>query len=192
MNNKTKIDLEKQDNFENWIYEQFDQDPLFQDEEPIEGVFYENEPLIEDPFHTFAFETKSIAKERIDEKLAPWLSQPIPNDGFFPTVAIADLKENVPFPVEVFNRRLVILKFQGKIVVFDDICPHAGAILSNGRVVKDHIICVWHGWVFNLNDGSTKNHDIAKLKFYPYEIRNDILFVGILTTEGKVSNGNDK
>ncbi|MCX7835823.1 MAG: Rieske (2Fe-2S) protein [bacterium] len=165
----------------NWIQEQFDQDPLIQDEIEIEGVAKDEYESIEDPFHTFAFETKSIAKERLAEELAPWLTQPIPQDGYFPTIPIEEIKENVPISLMVFNRRVVIVKYEhSKIVVFDDVCPHAGAILSNGIVEKNTITCIWHGWVFQLDDGSTENHKIARLKIYPYEIRNGILFIGLL------------
>jgi phenylpropionate dioxygenase-like ring-hydroxylating dioxygenase large terminal subunit len=34
----------------------------------------------------------------------------------------------------------------GKLVVVDDVCPHDGALISDGFVEGESIVCARHGW----------------------------------------------
>ncbi|KAK7075338.1 hypothetical protein SK128_002535 [Halocaridina rubra] len=77
-------------------------------------------------------------------------------NGWF---AIAESR-NVPVaqvvPVQALGESLAVFRGQnGKANVVDAYCPHLGANLAVGGVVKgDRIECPFHGWQFEGEDGS--------------------------------------
>ncbi|VVM08207.1 aromatic ring-hydroxylating oxygenase subunit alpha [Methylacidimicrobium tartarophylax] len=67
-----------------------------------------------------------------------------------------------PMPIELLGKRLAIVCLDGRIAVFSDLCPHLGAALSLGSVVKGrHLRCPYHGWSF---DGMGRCVDIPARK----------------------------
>jgi hypothetical protein len=49
-------------------------------------------------------------------------------------------------PIHLAERRLMALKRNGSIRVFDATCPHRGANLAyGGKVCDDHVVCPFHG-----------------------------------------------
>lgn len=55
-----------------------------------------------------------------------------------------------PLQVRVFGEDIVLWRGpDGRLVAFDDRCPHRGARLSLGRVVDGHLQCAYHGWCFD-------------------------------------------
>ncbi|PXF47463.1 Pheophorbide a oxygenase, chloroplastic [Gracilariopsis chorda] len=79
-------------------------------------------------------------------------------NNWFPVTFAADVDEK-PFSFSIFSKRYVLFRdADGEYVVFDDVCPHRAAPLSEGRVVtsvgedgkrKSHIECIYHGWRFD-------------------------------------------
>jgi nitrite reductase/ring-hydroxylating ferredoxin subunit len=48
---------------------------------------------------------------------------------------------------------IAIFNVDGKLFAIDDVCPHFGTSLFEGRVEDEIVICPSHGWRFNLSDG---------------------------------------
>ena len=169
-------------NSPNWIQEQFDSDPLIQSIDDEEGVIGSDvNPEVEDPFSTFAFETASIAVERQTAQLAPWQIAPPPPDGYFETVPLDSIPLGKGIGLQVYNRKIAIFRlFDGSVKATDDVCPHAGATLHNGIIDGCQLMCVWHGWTFDLRTGASDVNEHTILYFYPVEIRVGIIFIGIL------------
>lgn len=57
-----------------------------------------------------------------------------------------------PTRVELLGEALVVVRMNGELRVFRDVCPHRFARLSDGRVANGTIQCPYHGWQFN-SDG---------------------------------------
>lgn len=72
--------------------------------------------------------------------------------------------------VEVANRAIAIFNVDGKLFAVKDVCPHQGAPLSAGLVVRGlaaklpgqyelceeiHVKCPWHGWEYDLATGKS-------------------------------------
>ncbi len=165
-----------------WMREQFDNDPLLQTLEPEPGIA--PEPSVaeaEDPFATFAFESRSIAVERQNTQLAPWLMLPPPDDGYFRALTLSDLEVGKGMGLQLYNRKIAIFRPEpDKVMACDDVCPHAGAPLSNGLLHGCALMCVWHGWTFDLETGESDVNENMPLHLYPVQIRDGEVWVGVL------------
>jgi phenylpropionate dioxygenase-like ring-hydroxylating dioxygenase large terminal subunit len=65
--------------------------------------------------------------------------------------AVATTEEvgDVPRQVWLLGEAWALVRLQGRIVAFEDRCPHRLAPLSIGNVVGDELQCGYHGWRFN-------------------------------------------
>jgi nitrite reductase/ring-hydroxylating ferredoxin subunit len=57
------------------------------------------------------------------------------------------------------------------------VCPHRGADLSYGAVVRGHLICAHHGWRFQITTGKHDGGSGACLVRYPIRIEGDMVEV---------------
>ncbi len=91
----------------------------------------------------------------------------------------SSVKGKTGYSVKVNNIDIVLFKSDGKVYAFKDKCPHQGAPLSDGYVRDGCVVCLYHGWKFNLQDGSFINNKTLKLKQYPVEEENGEIYVMI-------------
>ena len=78
------------------------------------------------------------------------------NDSYLPVAQSKELGNNQLIRV-VFNGAHVVLgrPTGGKVVAFEDKCPHRGAMLSQGRLVNGELECPYHGWRFDMEGENT-------------------------------------
>ena len=95
-------------------------------------------------------------------------------------IKIAELDE-----VPVGNSKLVIIddipialfNINGKIIAWDNRCPHRGASLSDGNISQKIIQCKFHLWEFDTKlECSIANHAI-KIKSYPIKIKDGYVYL---------------
>ncbi len=65
-----------------------------------------------------------------------------------------DLPEATPVGCEVEGRHVLLYRRDGEVHALDDVCSHAGALLSRGEVEGCSIVCPLHLSAFDLRDGS--------------------------------------
>ena len=71
-------------------------------------------------------------------------------------VAVAkwnDLEDRKPAGALVANVDLVIVRYEDKVSVLYGRCLHRGALLEDGRVEGDNLICGVHDWDFRIDTG---------------------------------------
>jgi nitrite reductase/ring-hydroxylating ferredoxin subunit/uncharacterized membrane protein len=66
----------------------------------------------------------------------------------------ADLPEDSPVAVEAEGRQVLLYRHRGDLYAIDNICSHAGGLLSRGTVADLTVTCPLHGSRFALTDGS--------------------------------------
>lgn len=74
------------------------------------------------------------------------------------------------FGVIVFNR-------DDHYLVLENVCPHQGARLDEGDCDEGTITCPWHGWVFDIKDGTSLNMPGEKVDRYNLSIENGQCYV---------------
>jgi len=65
----------------------------------------------------------------------------------------ADLPDDLPTAVEAEGRQIMLYRHRGSLYAIDNICNHAGGLLSRGAVADLTVTCPLHGSRFALADG---------------------------------------
>lgn len=75
-------------------------------------------------------------------------------DGYYPTgIDAAAVTAGTLHTAEVAGKTAVITRAQGELVAFSNVCPHAAADLSKGRLFDGQIKCPDHGYTFDVRTG---------------------------------------
>ncbi|WP_423908124.1 glutamate synthase-related protein [Candidatus Spongiihabitans sp.] len=71
-------------------------------------------------------------------------------------IDIADLKQlndREPFAARVSNVDLVVIRYDDEVSVLYGRCAHRGALMADGQISGDNIICGVHGWDYRVDTG---------------------------------------
>jgi vanillate O-demethylase monooxygenase subunit len=71
-------------------------------------------------------------------------------------VAQADQLGDAPVAVTLLDVPLVLFRAAGEVVILHDHCPHRGVPLSRGAVVRDELVCPYHGLSFAADGRCTR------------------------------------
>jgi len=82
---------------------------------------------------------------------------------------------------EVSGKRIAFLRKGPQVYAFAAICPHAGARFCEGWTdALGRIVCPLHKYRFNPANGYNTSGEGYKLKTYPVDIKDDIVYIGLL------------
>jgi nitrite reductase/ring-hydroxylating ferredoxin subunit/uncharacterized membrane protein len=85
----------------------------------------------------------------------------------------ADLPDDSPTAVEVEGRQVMLYRHRGHLYAIDNVCSHAGGLLSRGPVADLTVTCPLHGSRFALADGSVSRGPASQPQpVLPTRIRN--------------------
>ena len=88
----------------------------------------------------------------------------------------SDVMDRVPFGVQIEGLDLVIIRYDGKISVLYGRCLHRGALMKDGYIEGDNLICGLHGWDYRYDTGiSAYNNSEVLHKFWHDVIDDDIV-----------------
>lgn len=73
-----------------------------------------------------------------------------------PVATVDELQPNQMKLVEVGGRRIVVGRTDDAWVAFDDRCPHRGASLADGALMRGAVQCPWHGSQFDVGTGKVR------------------------------------
>ena len=89
----------------------------------------------------------------------------------------SQLKDRTPTYALVANVDLVIIKYDDKVSVLYGRCLHRGALLSDGFVSGDNLICGLHFWDYRIDTGNSEYNNEEQLKSFSSWIENDDVYV---------------
>lgn len=105
------------------------------------------------------------------------MTQPTASQSVY-LAQIHDIPEGEGREYQVGGHYVAVFQYQGQFYALEDICPHAGAPLYNGDLRDGTVMCMWHGWRFNLHDGVCINVPRAcDVITFPVTIRGQALYV---------------
>jgi glutamate synthase domain-containing protein 2 len=82
-------------------------------------------------------------------------------------IALNELSDRTPSPAQVNGLDLVIIKYDDEVSVLYGRCLHRGALMADGYVEGDNLICGLHGWDYRYDTGvSEYNNDEVLHKFF--------------------------
>ncbi len=90
--------------------------------------------------------------------------------------AVDDLADGQVRHVKLGTRDIALARVAGEYFALSDVCRHAFGPLSQGFVDGHHLVCPWHGWRYDVRDGST-DHPDANVRTYPVTVRGGEVFV---------------
>ncbi|WP_299228313.1 glutamate synthase-related protein [uncultured Psychroserpens sp.] len=90
---------------------------------------------------------------------------------------ISDLKNKQPAYALVKNTDLVIIKYDSGISVLYGRCHHRGALLSDGYIDGQNLICGVHGWDYRYDTGISEYNNEEQLHKFQEYIEEDSLLI---------------
>lgn len=89
--------------------------------------------------------------------------------GWLPLCPSKKIKKNCVRSFSLFNQRVAVFRIEdGSLAAIDAYCPHMGADLGNGQVIKNQLQCYFHQWNFG-KDGTCSKLKGKKVNSYPIE-----------------------
>ena len=74
-----------------------------------------------------------------------------------------ELQDRVPAYALVAGVDLVVIRFDDQVTVLYGRCAHRGALMSDGHVDGDNLICGVHGWDYRLDTGISEYNNSETL-----------------------------
>lgn len=95
-----------------------------------------------------------------------------------PVFAEKDLPVGTVRHVKVGKSDIAVARTQEGIFALSNVCRHAFGPLGEGFVEGHEVVCPWHGWRYDLRDGST-DHPNADVRTFPAFARDGDVFVTV-------------
>ena len=88
-----------------------------------------------------------------------------------------DLKDRSPEYALVADVDLVVIRFDDSVSVLYGRCAHRGALMSDGHVEGDNLICGVHGWDYRLDSGISEYNNAETLHRFNAWVEGDEVLV---------------
>ena len=81
--------------------------------------------------------------------------------------------------VTLAGRSIALFRIKDQYFAIQNNCLHRGGPLGEGEVRNYEVTCPWHGWKYNLIDGSFSLIPTLKVKSYPVKVGPEGVFVEV-------------
>lgn len=72
---------------------------------------------------------------------------------WFTVANTSNFKSGSRLSTQIGDKTVAVFNVDGTIYALEDYCPHAGALLSEGPIEGNTIVCPWHAAAFELETG---------------------------------------
>ncbi|MFY0627926.1 MAG: alpha-hydroxy-acid oxidizing protein [Reichenbachiella sp.] len=90
---------------------------------------------------------------------------------------VKDLQEKVPTYALAENTDLVIIKFGENVSILYGRCQHRGALMSDGVIIGNDIVCGLHNWDYRYDTGVSAYNNSEKLHKFTEVIKDGVVCV---------------
>lgn len=88
-----------------------------------------------------------------------------------PVVLAETMPDNSSMHVKIGKRDIALFHVNGEFYALSNLCRHAYGPLSEGFLDGYTVMCPWHGWRYDVRDGTT-DHPNADVRTYKVSVRN--------------------
>jgi len=81
--------------------------------------------------------------------------------------------------VKVGRLDVAVARVGDEFFALSNVCRHAFAPLAEGFMDGYHVMCPWHGWRYDVRDGTT-DHPGADVKTFPVKILEGEVFLTLV------------
>jgi nitrite reductase/ring-hydroxylating ferredoxin subunit len=96
-----------------------------------------------------------------------------------PVTTLSSIPPGTGQAFTIAGQRIAFFNVAGKIHAMDDICPHAGAPLSEGRLTGCVVTCPWHAIDFDVTNGRVPGQPEDSQTVYPVFVNGDQIEVEV-------------
>lgn len=68
--------------------------------------------------------------------------------------------------ININGEEIALVRISNGIKAFKNACPHDKASLASGDIVNNTVVCPWHHYHFDLQNGVCLDADCGNLEFY--------------------------
>jgi len=102
-----------------------------------------------------------------------------PPEGFEVVLHKDALQDDTAIEVIIAGKAIAVSKVGGDYFACSNACPHAEGPLGEGTLDGHILTCPYHGWQFDVRDGSCLTHDESKVETYAVQIVGDAVCVAV-------------
>jgi glutamate synthase domain-containing protein 2/nitrite reductase/ring-hydroxylating ferredoxin subunit len=95
------------------------------------------------------------------------------------TTTLLDLPEDQPVGETVGPLDIVLVRRGEDVSVFEGRCPHRGALLADGSVIGDDLVCGVHGWDFRVDTGISAYEPSQRIHKFRSRIEGDRILLDV-------------
>jgi len=102
-----------------------------------------------------------------------------PEDGVavdVPVFRVGDLPSGAIKHVKIGKTDVAVARVADEFYALSNVCRHAFGPLAEGVLEGYEVMCPWHGWRYDVRDGST-DHPDADVRTYPAFVRDGLVYV---------------
>ena len=74
-------------------------------------------------------------------------------DGTHRVCGVEDLREGESVLCDADGTAVAVFALDGEVYALENVCPHQGGPLGEGKVEDGCVYCPWHGWQFDVATG---------------------------------------
>jgi len=90
---------------------------------------------------------------------------------------IDEIPRNGSKLVMINDKPIALFNLEGRIIAWDNRCPHRGASLADSHISEDIIQCKFHLWEFDTHSECSVANPAIEIKSYPIELKDGYVFL---------------
>lgn len=99
--------------------------------------------------------------------------------GFVKAVMKDELEDGRPKIVRLNGRNIALFRVNDSYYAVANNCLHRGGPLGEGELDNYQVTCPWHGWKYDVRDGSFTVIPTLKVKTYPVKVEDGMVLVDV-------------
>ena len=98
-------------------------------------------------------------------------------DNFLKSFHVAKLNRDNKYIFKVKDKKIIAIKYNGNISIFQNECPHRNLTLDSSRISNGFMICNHHNWKFELEAGQNEKNPNSSLIKIPFKIIDNYVWI---------------